>query len=126
MILIFGGVYQGKLEYALDRFNADVSDIYKCSDEETAVPQSKKIIYEIDRWVLALIKAEADITTNVRSFIENNEDAVVISNDISCGIVPSDETSRRWREEAGRVMALVAQQSEEVVRVFCGVPSRIK
>ena len=126
MILVFGGVYQGKLEYVLDRFNADADDIYKCSENDASVPRNKKIVYEIDRWVLALVKEEADIMENLKEFLETNEDAVVICNDISCGVVPIDDVMRKWREEAGKVMALIAQQSEEVVRVFCGVPCRIK
>ena len=31
MILVFGGAYQGKLEYALDQFDMTAEDVYRCS-----------------------------------------------------------------------------------------------
>ena len=126
MIFIFGGVYQGKLAYAQERFGIDDSRIYRCNDEDTVIPSGKKIIYEIDRWILALIRANADIAKQVRIFIENNGDAVIICNDISCGVVPIDAQSRKWREETGRAMAAIANQSDEVIRLFCGIASKVK
>ena len=126
MILIFGGVYQGKLSYALERFGADENQIYQCSEKDAAIPGGKKILYEIDRWILALIRADAKIAECVSRLIENNRDAVVICNDISSGIVPVDEEARRWREATGRAMAALAGQSDEVVRLYCGIPSRVK
>lgn len=125
MILIFGGAYQGKLDYALERFCADENQIYRCNSEDISIPDGK-IIYEIDRWILALIQADANITENVSNFANVNKDAIVICNDISCGIVPIDALMRKWREETGRALAVLARQSDEVIRLFCGIPSRIK
>ena len=123
MTLIFGGAYQGKLDYALERFGD--SDVYRCTNEDKSVPIGK-IIYEIDRWVLALIQADANVAENISRFIDANSDAVVICNDISCGVVPLGAEMRKWREETGRAMAVLARHSGEVVRMFCGIPSRVK
>ena len=125
MILIFGGAYQGKLDYALERFNLTDSDVYKCGETE-GPPENKKIIYEIDKWILDLVKADIDIEKATRQFIEINPDAIVICNDISCGIVPIDPVMRKWREAVGRTLAALSQKSDEVVRLFCGIPTRIK
>ena len=126
MILIFGGVYQGKLAFALERFGLAENDIYFCGETDTAMPGNKKIVYEIDKWILALVKAEADVTESLNRFIDANADKVVICNDISCGIVPADPVQRKWREATGRSMAGLSRVSDEVVRLFCGIPSRIK
>ena len=126
MILIFGGVYQGKLDYALQRFGFTDGDVFRCSDENTAEPDVSKIIYEIDKWILALVKAESDAENAVRQFAADNKDAVVICNDISCGVVPADPLMRKWRETVGRALALLAGESDEVVRLFCGIPARLK
>ena len=126
LTLIFGGAYQGKLAYALEYFGLNNSEIYHCSNECVSVPGGKKIIYEIDRWILALIQADANITENVSKFTASNNDTIVICNDISCGIVPIDAKMRKWREETGRAMAVLARQSDEVIRLFCGIPSRVK
>ena len=126
MILIFGGAYQGKLAYALERFGLMDSDVYRCGEENAGMPEHKKIYYEIDKWLLALIKADADIAGALRRFIQCNSEAVVICNDISCGVVPIDKTQRKWREAVGKSLAELSHSSSEVIRLFCGIPTRIK
>jgi len=126
MILIFGGVYQGKLDYANERFKLSESDVYRCGDEDACMPEGKQVIYELDKWLLALVRADADTDAAIQQFIASNRSAVVICNDISCGIVPEDPMLRKWREVTGRALAEVARGSEEVVRLFCGIPTRLK
>ena len=126
MILIFGGAYQGKLAYALDRFGLTDSDVYSCCESNTTIPINNKILYEFDKWVLALIKTDIDVTDALRQFIDNNADAIVICTDISCGVVPVDEIQRKHREAVGRSMAELSRVSNEVVRLYCGIPTRIK
>ena len=125
MILIFGGAYQGKLAYALERFKAIESDVYRCGDDVN-MPKGKKIIYEIDKWILALVKNNIDTEKAMRQFVDGNQDVVVICNDISCGVVPLDPELRKWREEAGRALAMLSRISDEVIRLFCAIPTRIK
>ena len=126
MILIFGGAHQGKLAYAMERFGFTEEHIYHCSDEDANMPEGKKIIYGIDRWVLALVRADMDVISEIKRFIKNNEDVVVICNDISCGVVPACAVMRKWREETGRAMGMLARHSQEAVRLFCGIPGRVK
>ena len=126
MILVFGGAYQGKLNYAMERFKAAEADVYRCDDNNACMPKNKKIIYEIDKWILALVKTDADIEEAVQQFIDANQDAIVICNDISCGIVPVDPVLRKWREAAGRSLAALSRVSDETIRLFCGIPARIK
>ncbi|MCL2362396.1 MAG: bifunctional adenosylcobinamide kinase/adenosylcobinamide-phosphate guanylyltransferase [Defluviitaleaceae bacterium] len=123
MIIIIGGAYQGKLAYALERFNLTEEDVYACNDEETVMPQGKRIINGLEKWLLALVRNDVGIPDN---FINNCKDTIIICNDISCGVVPVDRVLRRWREAVGRALGALAQQSDEVVRLFCGIPTRIK
>ena len=109
MILIFGGAYQGKFAYALERFKLDESDIVR-----------------IDKWILELIQADMNVEEQVQKFIKDNPDAIIICDDISCGVVPIDPVMRKWREAVGRTLAVLSQKSDEVVRLFCGIPTRIK
>ena len=126
MILIFGGAYQGKLAYAQMRFKLTESNVYKCGSDNPDMPKNKKIIYEIDKWILALVKNEMNVEDAVQQFSQCNQDSVVICNDISSGVVPSDPVLRKWREETGRAMAVLSQKSSEVFRLFCGISTRIK
>jgi len=140
MVFITGGAYQGKLEYALERFKLSAGDVYYCNDGAAEAPENKKIIYEIDKWILALVKAEENINAGTaasagnaitaagaaRALIERNPDAIVICNDISCGVVPYDPVQRKWREAVGRAAAELSRYSAEAVRLFCGIPAKLK
>ena len=108
MILIFGGVYQGKLAYAKEQYG------------------ERKIINEADRWILSLIESGENVEEKVRELIADNPEAVVICNDISCGVVPVCATYRKWRDETGRAMSLLAADADEVIRMFCGIPTKLK
>ena len=126
MILIIGGVYQGKLDYALANFDLTQGDVYFCNEEDTAMPQGKRIIYELDKWILALVRNDANICEQVQALIDNRSDTIIICNDISCGVVPVDAQLRKWREAVGQAMRTIAQCSDDVIRLFCGIPSKIK
>jgi len=126
MILIFGGAYQGKLAYAMERFKAVESDVYQCKSDDANVPLNCKIIYEIDKWILALVEKDIDIEKAMRQFITENHDNIVICNDISCGVVPLDPVLRKWREAVGKSLTMLSRTSDEVIRLFCTIPSRIK
>ncbi|MCL2045884.1 MAG: bifunctional adenosylcobinamide kinase/adenosylcobinamide-phosphate guanylyltransferase [Oscillospiraceae bacterium] len=125
MKLVFGGAYQGKLEYAMEAYEVSETDIYRCSEDNTDFPQAAKIVYELDKWILALIKAGIDTDTAISDFMKNNTDTCIIANDISSGIVPYEPQLRQWREAVGRALAAIAKESDEVVRLFCGIPTRL-
>ena len=126
MILIFGGVYQGKLNYALQRFGLTEDDVAYCVEGDAANPSGKRIVNEIDKWILALLRANMDVVQNTRQFLGENPDSIIICNDISCGIVPTDPILRRWREEVGIFMGMASQWSNEVIRLYCGIPTILK
>ena len=52
--------------------------------------------------------------------------SILISDDVSCGIVPIDTTLRAWREANGRANNRLAREAGEVWRVFCGLGHRLK
>jgi len=108
MVLIFGGVYQGKLAYAKEHYG------------------NREIINQIDHWILSLIESDEDVLEKVEELIAAYPDAVIICNDISCGVVPTSALHRKWRDETGRAMSLLAAHSEEVIRMFCGIPTKLK
>jgi len=125
MILVFGGAYQGKLDYALNRFSLTEDDIYRCSASDTAMPENKKLVYELDKWIFALVQADG-VGDALDRFVRANPAAIVICNDISCGVVPADAQQRQWREAVGRSLATLARTSDEVIRLFCGLPTHLK
>lgn len=52
--------------------------------------------------------------------------AVVIMNEVGCGVVPADAAERQMRETAGRMACALAERASCVVRVTCGIGTVIK
>jgi len=104
MTLIIGGAYQGKLAYALNQFSLQESDVYFCSEEEPAMPPVARVVSGIDKWILALVRTNADVSSEIANFLKNRGNTIIICDDISSGVVPMDATSRKWRDAVGRAM----------------------
>lgn len=139
MKLIFGGAFQGKLEYAKKNF--DIKSVHDCgagvSPEATigggavgfvgTEPDfSKDAVCALEKFVLKCVR---DGVEAKEYFIKNKEkwqDKVLILTDVSQGIVPMDAELRAFREMNGRLMLYLASEAEEVIRVFCGIGKKVK
>jgi adenosylcobinamide kinase/adenosylcobinamide-phosphate guanylyltransferase len=51
---------------------------------------------------------------------------VIVSNELGLGLVPADARSRRFRELAGEVNRLVAQEADDAYFVVSGIPLSLK
>lgn len=123
MVLIFGGAYQGKLDYA--KANYDIETICDCSGG--AEPDfTKDVIYGLDGFVLQCVKDGVEAADFFKANKGKWQDKIMISTDVSQGIVPMDATLRAFREMNGRMMLYLAREAEEVVRVFCGIGKKGK
>ena len=121
MVLVFGGKYQGQLEYALEKYGFTQEDVFFCKGE---MDYSKKVIADLQEfvWQCTLNKLEA------RDCIEWDklEDKVVVCDDVSEGLVPMDPDEREFREMLGRTMMALGKKAEHVTRVFCGIGQELK
>ena len=147
MILIFGGAYQGKLDYAKKTF--DIETVCDCSDG--AAPDfAADAICGIDGFVKRCAcsggrtrakeqpekqaeqqspKTEQTPSEATDWFDERREawqDKILIMTDVSQGIVPMEPELRAFREMNGRLMLRLAAEADEVHRVFCGIGKRVK
>ena len=125
MVLIFGGAYQGKLEYALNNFNMTEEDVFHCK-EEAALDLSFKVISNLENFVMGCVKEGKEAKDLLLEYGEALEDKIIIVTDISQGIVPMDPVQRSWREMVGRTMLYLGGRAEKVIRVFCGLGQEIK
>ena len=124
MILVFGGAYQGKLEYALDKFSVTESDVYRCG-RDGALDMDKTVIYGLEEFVYWCTEngAEAREVLAARGGLTGK---IFIACDVSQGLVPMDATDRSFREMMGRTLLYLAKEADEVHRVFCGLGQRLK
>ncbi|TRZ50113.1 bifunctional adenosylcobinamide kinase/adenosylcobinamide-phosphate guanylyltransferase [bacterium] len=52
--------------------------------------------------------------------------SIVVSNEVGSGIVPGNKLSRDFRDIAGRINQMIAEESNEVFFLVSGIPWRIK
>ena len=126
MILIIGGSYQGKLDFARKRYGLTDDDIQFCDETTDALDFSRRCIAYIDRFALNRVRAGAEPAEALGADPGAYRDAIYIANDISGGIVPMDPSLRAWREACGRMNLKLAREADEVWRLFCGIPQCVK
>lgn len=119
MDLLLGGAYQGKLEHARNTFAVSDEDVCTCAWD--AEPDwSKRCLEHLERYVMYCVK---NGLTPERKY---RPDAVLLCDDIFCGIVPMDPVDRAWREETGRYLSRLSADAESVTRLFCSLPMKLK
>ena len=125
MIFIFGGAYQGKLDYAREKYHIKDDEICFCTEEDK--PNfNKKVIYNLEKFIFGCVKRGQEAKDILAENKDLLDDKIIIAEDISQGIVPLDATERQWREMSGRTLLYIGQNASEVIRIFCGLPHKIK
>ena len=124
MILIIGGAYQGKLDYARTAFALRENEIFTCSGTE--VDFSKRCLNALEEYTWACAEAGTDPVEDFRANREKWKDSILICRDLFCGVVPMDPRERQWRQDTGRLCQYLAGEAEQVSRIFCGLEQRLK
>lgn len=120
MILIIGGAYQGKLDYAKSAFHLSDGDVFACTG--AGIDFSKQCINHIEEFTFA----HPDPVGYFRENREKWHDSILICQDISSGVVPMGADMRAWRQKNGRLCQYLAGEAEQISRVFCGLEQRLK
>lgn len=66
------------------------------------------------------------VLKNYSSLITHNSSLLMISNEVGMGIVPENETARRFRDIEGFLNQKVAEIADEVYMMIAGIPLKIK
>ena len=120
MILIIGGAYQGKLEFAKDTFGIKDEAVFTCDTGE--IDFSKRCIYKIEEFAYGC----PDPIGYFQNHREQWQDSVLILQDIFCGVVPMGAENRAWRQKTGRLAQYLSKEASRVSRIFCGLEQRLK
>ena len=124
MILIIGGAYQGKLDWAKAAFSLAPEDIFTCTGAE--IDFSRRCVNGLEEFCYACVQQDIDPVAYVQAHQNDWSDSVLICNDLSSGVVPMDPVDRRWRHAAGQLCQYLAGQAKQVSRIFCGLEQRLK
>ena len=106
MRLIVGGAHQGKTRYAETKYGGCVGGFQ----------------IKIQEW----LRVGLDPFAETEKFLAEHPDAVIVMDEIGCGIVPIEKDDRAWREAVGRIGCALAEKAETVERIVCGIPVKIK
>ena len=120
MILIIGGAYQGKLDFAKDAFGLADADIHTC--DAGKIDFSKRCIYKIEEFTFG----HPDPIDCFKANRDHWENSILICEDIFCGVVPLGEENRAWRQRTARLCQYLAAEATQVSRIFCGLEQRLK
>ena len=120
MILIIGGAYQGKLDYAKSAFQITDGEVFTCCGGE--IDFSKRCIYKIEEFTCN----HPDPIGYFQAHREQWQDSILILQDIFCGVVPMGVENRAWRQKTGRLAQYLSREAAQVSRIFCGLEQRVK
>lgn len=150
MEVYFGGAFQGKLEYVLEKKGClKVADGAGCSLKDIKEAQVlnhlhlyiKRLTYKEDAayntTVDDTITTDDTITANttaktmsaaeiINDIYEANPDIILICDEVGGGIVPLKKEDRIYREAVGRALCCAVKKSDRVERVMCGIGQCLK
>lgn len=121
-ILIVGGAWQGKREYARKAYGLEENEILPWD----GAWEKASCIAGLHLRVRACLERGLTQQEVLEKLLPLCRDKIVLCDDISCGVVPLDALERQWREVTGRLLCLLAQEADTVIRMQCGLPQAIK
>lgn len=123
MNLYIGGAYQGKL--ALVRRIVPEGALRYCRADCPVLEHSGKGISGLHLWIRAALEAGRSPQEEIRRMLPALRGQYILCDQLGSGIVPLTPEERRWREETGRVLQLLAKEADEVTEVLAGIPRRL-
>jgi len=114
MVLIVGGMAQGKLAFARRELGV-------ASWSEGALG-AEDCVHGLHR----VIRSLPDPRTAIDTWLAEHPEGVLICDEVGCGVTPLDRADRDWRELVGRICCELAEKARAVYRVHCGLGARLK
>ncbi len=127
MRLVIGGYAQGKLNYVLSKYHLQEGSVLNgVLPEAGAGNNPPVVINHFHHWVKKRMSEGGCPEEEVRAFLDQLEDCIIICDEVGNGIVPADPFEREYRERVGRILVHLAERAGEVERVICGIGQKIK
>lgn len=126
MHLIIGGYAQGRLRYAMETFSLTEQDVWDASAAPESSWNGQRIIYRAETLVQGRLTEGLQPQEGAAFLLPQWKDAILITQEVGCGLVPVTAEQRAWRDAVGQWNAFLAANAETVDRVLCGIGMRIK
>lgn len=129
MIVIVGGRYQGKREFARKlsgleetEFAAMVAQAGRISPEEAI---GKRCLVDFQDFLRRIMESGTDPQEFVSAVLETEPEIVTLA-EVGSGLVPMERFERDWRDAVGVAGQRLVARADTVYRVTCGLPLLIK
>ena len=126
MRLIIGGAHQGKLDWYLRTSGRSMQQVTDGETLPLELLPDRPVLNHLHRWVYRMVQQGKDVQAAMERYLQCFPDAVILCDEVGCGVVPIDPAERQWREETGRLCCLLAQRAQRVERIFCGIAMTLK
>lgn len=125
MKIYIGGYSQGKLKYAINKNKINKCDVINAGEADIDGLINARCIYLLNDWIKKVLD-ERQINEFTEKLISENPQVIVVCDEVGYGVVPIEKGERIYRELVGRCLIKLAEASDEVERVVCGIGMRIK
>ena len=144
MILVIGGAFQGKLEFAAKLAGCDTEEVFTPGEKPvltgsaaegfriSSAAENCRILNGLHLLLRSCMErmTEEETDAAMDAFlgraVRKDPELIIISSEVGYGIVPMDPAERRWREKTGRWMTRIAGECRKVYRVVSGIPVLLK
>lgn len=129
MILVIGGACQGKRQVCRQMAGIE-EDLYRqrLADGKTDVPEEallKPYVAAYHLFLRRVLERGENPEDYTRAMLAAAPE-IISMDEVGCGVVPVERKEREYREAVGRCGQILAAEAEQVYRVTCGIPLRIK
>ena len=126
MKLILGGYANGRTAYAMQNYQLTESDCFDAAAEPLARWNGQRLILHAEQLVNLWLEQGKKPCTESLPWLERWQNAVLITQEVGCGLVPVTPQQRQLREAVGHFNRLLAECAETVERVCCGLGMQLK
>lgn len=126
MKLILGGYANGRTAYAMQNYQLTESDCFDAAAEPLARWNGPRLILHAEQLVNPWLEQGKEPCTEILPWLERWQNAVLITQEVGCGLVPVTPQQRQLREAVGHFNRLLAECAETVERVCCGLGMQLK
>ena len=134
MRVIIGGAYNGKRKFVkeyLDKLNVKNRYVFEGEIPVSTFSQEDYVIIgNFEKIILQSIELDEEEHAakifDKLSILDKQTNVICICTDIGRGIVPLEKENRKLRDTCGRLYQKLFAESEQVIRIWYGLPEILK
>ena len=129
---VYGGAHQGKWAFVKEQLLKEKTCYLDGHDVplDLAWPEDcdSLAFNAIHHWVRRMLLVERDPAPIFTEFLKQAgaRDVVLICDDMSAGLIPTNAFDRQFRAQVGKLSQLMTQRAVRVTRLVAGVPIPLK